>query len=64
MALLALALNKPRFDDDAVDRVRGQLLANLAHAARDPDRVATEQWNAMVFAGHQYGRPPTARKPR
>jgi zinc protease len=57
VALLALALTKPRFDADAVDRVRGQLLANLAYAARDPDRVATEQWNAMVFAGHQYGRP-------
>jgi zinc protease len=56
-ALLALALSKPRFDTDAVDRVRGQLLANLAYAARDPDRVAAEQWSAMAFAGHPYGRP-------
>src|SRR4029079_1743772 len=57
VALLALALAKPRFDDDAVDHVRGQLLAGLAYAARDPDRVAAEQWNAMAFAGHPYGRP-------
>ena len=57
VALLALALNKPRFDVDAVDRVRGQLLAGLAYAARDPDRVASEQWNAIAFAGHPYGRP-------
>src|SRR5581483_2845374 len=57
VALLALALCKPRFDTDAVERVRGQLLANLAYAARDPDRVAGEQWAAMVFAGHPYGRP-------
>ena len=57
VALLALALNKPRFDADAVDRVRGQLLAGLAYAARDPDRVASEQWQAMAFAGHPYGRP-------
>jgi len=57
VALLALALSKPRFDTDAVDRVRGQLLANLAYAARDPDRVAAEQWSAMAFAGHPYGRP-------
>jgi zinc protease len=57
VALLALALNKPRFDADAVERVRGQLLAGLAAAARDPDRVASEQWAAMAFPGHPYGRP-------
>ena len=57
VALLALALSKPRFDADAVERVRAQLLAGLAYAARDPDRVAAEQWGAMAFAGHPYGRP-------
>jgi zinc protease len=57
VALLALALNKPRFDADAVERVRGQLLAGLVAAARDPDRVAAEQWAAMAFPGHPYGRP-------
>jgi zinc protease len=55
--LLALAINKPRFDADAVERVRGQLQANLAHAARDPDRVASESWAAMAFPAHPYGRP-------
>jgi zinc protease len=56
-ALLALALGKPRFDADAVERVRGQLQASLAYAARDPNRVASEQWAAMAFPGHPYGRP-------
>ena len=37
--------------------MRGQLLAGLAYAARDPDRVASEQWMAQAFAGHPYGRP-------
>ena len=55
--LLALAVGKPRFDADAVERIRGQLLASLAYAARDPDRVASEQWSALAFAGHPYGRP-------
>ena len=32
VALLALALSKPRFDADAVERVRGQLMAGLAYA--------------------------------
>ncbi|HEU4380322.1 MAG TPA: pitrilysin family protein [Hyphomicrobiaceae bacterium] len=57
VALLSLALNKPRFDSDAVDRIRGQLVAGLIHAARDPDRVASETWAATAFAGHPYGRP-------
>ena len=56
-ALLALAIGKPRFDTDAVDRVRGQLLAGIAHASRDPNRVASDQWQAMAFPGHPYGRP-------
>ena len=55
--LLALAVGKPRFDADAVERIRGQLFASLAYAARDPDRVASEQWSALAFAGHPYGRP-------
>jgi zinc protease len=57
VALLALAINRPRFDVEAVDRVRAQLLAGLAYAARDPDRVASEQWAAMAFPDHPYGRP-------
>jgi zinc protease len=55
--LLSLAVNKPRFDPDAIERTRGQLQASLIQAARDPDRVASEQWAALAFAGHPYGRP-------
>jgi zinc protease len=55
--LLALAVNKPRFDAEAIERMRKQHLAGLAYAARDPTRVASEQWMALAFAGHPYGRP-------
>jgi zinc protease len=55
--LLALAVTRPRFDTEAVERMRKQHLAGLAYAARDPQRVASEQWMATVFAGHPYGRP-------
>ena len=55
--LLKLAVTKPRFDGDAVDRIRKQLLAGLAFDARDPDKVAGKAWNAVAFAGHPYGRP-------
>ena len=55
--LLKLALTKPRFDEDAVERIRQQLLASLVYAARDPDKVAQNQWYAVAFAGHPYARP-------
>ncbi len=55
--LLRLALNKPRFDADAVDRIRQQLLASLIYAARDPDKVALNEWYAVAFKGHPYARP-------
>jgi zinc protease len=55
--LLALAISSPRFDTEAIERMRKSQLASLAYAARDPQRVASEQWMAQVFAGHAYGRP-------
>jgi zinc protease len=55
--LLALALTRPRFDAEAIERMRKSHLASLAYAARDPQRVASEQWMALAFAGHPYGRP-------
>lgn len=55
--LLKLALTKPRFDTDAVERIRGQLLANLVYSDRDPEKVAAKEWFAVAFAGHSYARP-------
>lgn len=55
--LLKLALTKPRFDPDAVERIRGQLLANLVYSDRDPEKVAAKEWYATAFAGHTYARP-------
>ena len=55
--LLKLALTKPRFDEDAVERIRSQLVANLVYADRDPEKVAAKEWFAVAFAGHSYARP-------
>jgi zinc protease len=55
--LLRLALTKPRFDQDAVDRIRKQLAANLIYSDRDPEKVAAKEWFAVAFEGHCYGRP-------
>lgn len=57
--MLKLAVNNPRFDGDAVERIRKQILSNLAFAARNPDRVADKAWHAAAFPGHPYGRPTT-----
>jgi zinc protease len=54
--LLAAALNKPVFDKDAAERIRQQILASLVYAAKDPDRVASDEWNALAFGDHPYGR--------
>lgn len=55
--LLKLAIQKPRFDDDAVERIRQQLLASLAYADKDPEKVAGREWYSLAFAGHPYARP-------
>jgi zinc protease len=55
--LLKMALTKARFDTDAVDRMRKQLLAGLAFDAKDADKIANEVWNAEAYPNHPYGRP-------
>ncbi len=55
--LLKLSVQNPRFDTDAVVRIRQQLLANLAYEDKDPDKVALREWYAQAFAGHPYARP-------
>ncbi|HEU0059212.1 MAG TPA: pitrilysin family protein [Hyphomicrobiaceae bacterium] len=55
--LLRLALAVPRFDEDAIERVRSQRLTDLAIAANEPNRVAVERWYQEAFPGNAYGRP-------
>ena len=55
--LLRLALSKPRFDADAVNRIRGQLLARLRQSEEDPDTIANRTLTRTLFPDHPYGRP-------
>ena len=55
--LLKLAINSPRFDADAVERIRQQLQAALVYAARNPEKKALNEWYAVAFEGHPYARP-------
>jgi zinc protease len=54
--LLNLALTKPRFDPDAVTRVRGQVMAGLRREITNPNDVASLRWWQTAFPGHPYGR--------
>jgi zinc protease len=59
--LLALAVNQPRFDQGAIDRVRGQIISGLRREESDPGALARDRLNALAFAGHSYGRPADGR---
>ena len=55
--LLGLALNAPRFDADAVSRVKAQVIAGLQRQAQNPDALCRNALFAAAFPGHAYGRP-------
>jgi zinc protease len=54
--LLRLALTKPRFDADALERVRGQELAGLRRETTNPNNLASRRWWETAFPDHPYGR--------
>jgi zinc protease len=53
--LLRLALAEPRFDADAIERVRAQTIAGLRYQQNDPGVLATRRFFAEAFPGHPYG---------
>ena len=55
VALLKQALIFPRFDADAVERVRGQVLTGLRSDEKDPDTLAANAFNLKAFGAHPYG---------
>lgn len=57
VALLRSALVEPRFDTDALERVRGQVLSGLASDAKDPNALAGRAFDAAAFGDHPYGTP-------
>lgn len=60
ITLLRLALCDPRFDAAAIERIRQKLSVGITRALREPDKVASQQWEAVAFAGHPYARTVTA----
>jgi zinc protease len=55
--LLGLALSAPRFDADAVERMRVALQANLKQEEENPSDAAQKAWYAAYFGSHPYAHP-------
>jgi zinc protease len=52
--LLGLALSAPRFDADAVNRVKAQMLSAIAGDADDPETLAWQSWLRLALGDHPY----------
>jgi zinc protease len=57
LGLLRKSLTQPRFDAEAIERVRGQVMANLRSDANDPRSMADRAFEAAVFGDHPYAIP-------
>lgn len=54
IALLRAALQEPRFDEAAIERVRGQVLSIIQSDQKDPDDIASETFNRIAYGDHPY----------
>jgi zinc protease len=55
--LLGMALAHPRFDADAVTRVRAQMVQAVQQHDEDPAEVAGREFARAFYPGHGYGHP-------
>ena len=53
--LLREALVNPRFDDDAIERVRAQIISGIRSDANDPNTIASTTFNQIAYGDHPYG---------
>ncbi|NOC46858.1 pitrilysin family protein [Ruegeria sp. HKCCD7559] len=53
--LLRTTIHEPRFDQDAVDRVRAQVLSGLRSDQTDPNELAGLTFAQMAYGDHPYG---------
>lgn len=55
--LLRLALTDPRFEDDAVERMKAAALSSIRRRVADPGWMARRAYFETAFPQHPYGRP-------
>ena len=54
VALLKSAITEPRFDQVAIDRVRGQVLSGIRSDLTDPNTIASRAFSTMAYGDHPY----------
>ena len=54
--LIGLALSKPRFDAESIERGRAQLVSFLRRELTDPNTIAYRTWLKGMYPQHPYGR--------
>lgn len=54
--LLALAVNRPRFDQAPIDRIRQQVVAGIKASERDPNTIAGRKFAEALYGDHPYAR--------
>ncbi|MEI6984565.1 MAG: pitrilysin family protein [Rhodospirillaceae bacterium] len=54
--LMALALTRPRFDAEAVERIRDAIISAIRQEQGDPNKVAQHAFYAALLPDHPYGR--------
>ena len=59
---LSEALANPRFDQDAIERIRDQMHAVLRQQEQSPSDIASREFYATLFADHPYGVPTEGTK--
>jgi zinc protease len=55
--LLAYCVGAPRFDAEAIARVKGQITASLKRELNDPDHAAARAFRQYAYPDHPYGLP-------
>ncbi|KUJ78826.1 M16 family metallopeptidase [Ruegeria profundi] len=53
--LLRTTIHEPRFDEDAVERVKAQILSGLRSDQTDPNDIAGRNFARMAYGDHPYG---------
>lgn len=52
--LLRASLQEPRFDPDAIERIRAQILTGLRADEKDPNTLASQAFDTMAYGDHPY----------
>jgi zinc protease len=53
--LLRFAIAAPRFEPNAIERVRGEIVASLSQQAQNPRALSSRLWMRDAFDDHPYG---------